>query len=217
MDGERSLRLSSNHSSIHTTSDRRIGSVQAHKRKLFLFLPILILILFFVFDPPNVVPSLQAFSFRKPDNGKIIHPIPRLMASAQSRFKQLLSRQSKTLNQAVREYRRRYKIDPPLGFDEWFLFAMENDVKIIDEYDGLMRDLRPFLEGMSGAEVRRRVDQIGRLPSVDLVRLENGKTITINMEKGFMDSEVSARAKGFRVVSLILYLKKAIVFIIWCR
>lgn len=44
------------------------------------------------------------------------------------------------------------------------------------------------------------------LPSVDLVRLRNGTTITLNIEKGFKDDEIrlqrvgGPRAKGFRVM-----------------
>lgn len=42
--------------------------------------------------------------------------------------------------------------------------------------------------------------QVGSLPSVDLVRLKDGKSTTVNLEKGYEDAEVSARAKGFRVM-----------------
>lgn len=35
---------------------------------------------------------------------------------------------------------------------------------------------------------------------MDLVRLRKGVTVTVNLVKGFEDSEVSARAKGFRVM-----------------
>jgi hypothetical protein len=44
------------------------------------------------------------------------------------------------------------------------------------------------------------------LPSVDLVRLRNGTTVTLNIEKGFHDDEIrlarvgGPRAKGFRVM-----------------
>ncbi|EJD51828.1 hypothetical protein AURDEDRAFT_56215 [Auricularia subglabra TFB-10046 SS5] len=121
------------------------------------------------------------------------------MEEAEAKHKALLAKQSKTLAQAVAEYKRRYKIDPPLGFDEWWLFAKDNGVKIIDEYDNLMRDLEPF-RALSGEEIRRRAVQVGHLPSIDLVRLTNGNAITLNIQTGFNDSEVSARAKGFRVM-----------------
>lgn len=86
------------------------------------------------------------------------HPIPQLMHDAELKFHAMMSRQSKTLEDAITDYRRRYKRDPPKGFDDWFHFAQEHNATIIDEYDGLMEDLEPFW-GMSGAELRRRVDQ----------------------------------------------------------
>ena len=146
----------------------------------------------------------------------IVHPIPKLMADAQTKFKTMIGGQSKTLADAVKEYKRRYRRNPPKGFDEWFEFAKENGVKIIDEYDQLVRDLEPFW-GMSGEELRRRavqvrrsvvfaisqaetLHQVGYLPSIDLVRLENGQAISMNILDGFNDTEVGARAKGFRVM-----------------
>jgi hypothetical protein len=129
----------------------------------------------------------------------INHPIPKLMARAVERFEAKVKRQSKTLEQAVAEYRKRYEMDPPAGFDDWFSFAKDNKVDIIDEYDQLMTDLRPWFQ-LTAADIRRRCIQVGHLPSVDLVRVENGTTKTIDVNKGFHDSEVGARAKGFRVM-----------------
>lgn len=105
---------------------------------------------------------------------------------------------------------------PPKGFDDWFAFAQANDVKIIDEYDSLVNDLAPFWN-LPGEEVRRRAQQVsrpipppdtsrprarqvGQLPSIDLVRLDNGTTVTLNIQKHFNDTEDKARAKGFRVM-----------------
>lgn len=130
---------------------------------------------------------------------KIVHPIPQLMKRARENHEAKIARQSKTLEQAVAEYRKRYSMDPPKGFDEWFLFAKDNNVAIIDEYDQLHNDLKSWFQ-FTGAEIRRRCIQVGYLPSVDLVRVENGQTKTIDVNQGFADSEVGARAKGFRVM-----------------
>jgi len=171
----------------------------------------------------NWIPNAQYFLGLRHRPDIIVHPIPKLMTDAQAKYKRFLSRQSKTVLQASREYRRRYKRDPPKGFDDWFAFAQQNGAKVIDDYDQLMSDLDPFWQ-FSGMELRRRavqasflsfasmghfewakyghplVFQVGHLPSIDLVRLTNGKAITLNIEKGFEDTEVSARAKGFRVM-----------------
>lgn len=87
------------------------------------------------------------------------HPIPHLMDEAESRFRSLLSHQSRSLRAAVKEYKRRYGRNPPKGFDEWWRFAQENKVKMVDEYDGLISDLEPFW-GMTGEEFRERSFQV---------------------------------------------------------
>jgi hypothetical protein len=108
------------------------------------------------------IPAPSDF-FKATQHKSVIHPIPKLMADAQAKFKKMVARQSKTLADAVEEYKRRYGRNPPKGFDEWFEFATENGVKIIDEYDQLVRDLEPFW-GMSGEELRRRAIQVrGRI------------------------------------------------------
>ena len=89
------------------------------------------------------------------------HPIERLMEDAEAAYRAKLSRQSKTLEAAVQQYKKRYQQDPPHGFDEWWAFAKKNNVKMVDEYDGLMDDLRPFWE-ISGEELRRRAGQVCR-------------------------------------------------------
>jgi hypothetical protein len=87
------------------------------------------------------------------------HPIPRLMADAERRFRALLSRQSHSLRGAITEYKRRYGRNPPKGFDAWWRFVQTNKVKIVDDYDGLVSDLEPFWE-MSGAEFRLKAFQV---------------------------------------------------------
>ncbi|KAG6844032.1 hypothetical protein H0H87_010444 [Tephrocybe sp. NHM501043] len=125
------------------------------------------------------------------------HPITQLIDEAEAKHRQKLAGQSKTLRAAVVEYKRRHKRAPPRGFDEWWNFAQKHSVKFVDEYDGLVSDLAPFWE-LSGEELRRRAFQVGELPSIDIVRLKGGQASTVNINKGFEDSEVSARASGFR-------------------
>ncbi len=61
------------------------------------------------------------------------HPTDELMQSARQKFDSLLARQSQTLPQAVKEYKSRYGMDPPKGFEKWWEFVVENDVKIVDD------------------------------------------------------------------------------------
>ncbi|GFZ45243.1 hypothetical protein JCM24511_02969 [Saitozyma sp. JCM 24511] len=69
------------------------------------------------------------------------HPIYELMEHAEQRWNRLLQSQSTTLERAVDEYRRRYRMDPPAGFDAWFAWCKSHGVTIVDEYDQLMKDL----------------------------------------------------------------------------
>lgn len=71
------------------------------------------------------------------------HPIYELMERGEELWRKVRDRQSKTLADAVVEYRRRYGIDPPAGFDEWFKWARERNVELVDEYDLMMRDVLP--------------------------------------------------------------------------
>lgn len=109
---------------------------------------------------PRAPTSTWTSSLKRGENSKTIdHPIPKLMAEAEDKFRNLLQRQSKTLDAAVAEYKRRYGRDPPKGFDDWWAFAQSRDVKIIDDYDAINEDLSPFWN-FSGAELRRRVSQV---------------------------------------------------------
>ena len=47
------------------------------------------------------------------------HPIFKLIRDAEVAWKNKHRRASKTLREAVAEYKRRYKRDPPRGFDHW--------------------------------------------------------------------------------------------------
>lgn len=68
-----------------------------------------------------------------------------------------LKRESKTLAQAVAEYKRRYKRSPPKGFAEWFAFAQANDFQLIDEFDSLEANIQPLL-GIPSKVLQERSD-----------------------------------------------------------
>ncbi|KAL4769322.1 hypothetical protein BDW60DRAFT_218916 [Aspergillus nidulans var. acristatus] len=72
------------------------------------------------------------------------HPVTALVEDAEQRFNKLLERQSRTLSDAVKEYRRRYNMHPPPHFDKWFNFARSKGVELIDEYDTIYHSLLPF-------------------------------------------------------------------------
>lgn len=51
------------------------------------------------------------------------HPIKDLLEGAKKEWEEKVARQSKTPEEAIAEYKRRYKRDPPNGYAEWFLYA----------------------------------------------------------------------------------------------
>lgn len=83
------------------------------------------------------------------------HPIRQLIAHAEEDLSAIFKRQSKTLDQAVAEYRRRYKVHPPPNFDKWYYFAKEKGVQLIDEYDTIYHSLLPFW-GLEPSVIRGR-------------------------------------------------------------
>jgi hypothetical protein len=52
------------------------------------------------------------------------HPILQLIERGQAAWNDKVSKQSKTLKQAVDEYRRRYDREPPKGFNHWWEYIM---------------------------------------------------------------------------------------------
>ncbi|OTA55414.1 glycosyltransferase family 90 protein [Hypoxylon sp. EC38] len=54
------------------------------------------------------------------------------------------AKKSKSLEEAVSEYRRRYEIPPPPNFDKWYDFATSVNSPIIDTFDQIHSDLLPY-------------------------------------------------------------------------
>lgn len=73
------------------------------------------------------------------------HPVHGLIRDAKDAWQAKLSRQSRTYDEAVREYRRRNRRDPPPGFVEWYRWARENDVQLIDEFDMISKQIEVYL------------------------------------------------------------------------
>ncbi|KAI4960849.1 hypothetical protein J4E86_002475 [Alternaria arbusti] len=84
------------------------------------------------------------------------HPAAQLIDAAEADFQGTLNRQSKSLADAVREYRRRNGISPPPHFDKWYEFATRNGVVMIDEYDTINEMLLPFW-ALKPSTIRSRI------------------------------------------------------------
>lgn len=89
-----------------------------------------------------------------------------------------MSRQSRSLEEAVVEYRRRNKgREPPRGFDSWWQFVQTHRILLPDEYDPIMEGLTPFF-GMSTDEIKARVKEAeGVKETYTLIVKEGGKVV----------------------------------------
>ncbi|KAJ4016234.1 hypothetical protein NW766_004425 [Fusarium irregulare] len=105
--------------------------------------------------------ALGAFSDTNP------HPVEMLSRQAIENFESSLRNQSQTYEAAVNEYKRRYAIDPPSGFDGWFRFAQEHQSPIIDDFDIIHNSISPFLK-LSGQDVLDRMTKLHQTPGSEV-------------------------------------------------
>ncbi|KAI1863590.1 hypothetical protein JX265_008807 [Neoarthrinium moseri] len=82
------------------------------------------------------------------------HPVEKLIGEARTDFHHLLQKQSQNYTAAETEYRRRYGIEPPAGFEAWYDFAVSHQSPIIDDYDTIYASVSPFWK-RSGVEIAR--------------------------------------------------------------
>jgi hypothetical protein len=86
------------------------------------------------------------------------HPIWQLIKDNEKKFEEEWTGQSKTLEEAVAKYRKRYGIPPPPNFDKWYAFAKSKGVQMIDEYDTIHENLMPFW-GLKPKTIRQRAQE----------------------------------------------------------
>ncbi|CAK7209512.1 hypothetical protein SEUCBS140593_000518 [Sporothrix eucalyptigena] len=116
--------------------------------------------------PPEIVsghqaptmPEILPPSSQPKKASRTSHPMWSLISGAESGLEKMKARQSKTLKDAVAEYRKRYGIAPPPHFDKWFAFAQENNVQLVDEFDTIHELLTPFW-GLKPATIRARAKE----------------------------------------------------------
>ncbi|KAK3322455.1 hypothetical protein B0H66DRAFT_474246 [Apodospora peruviana] len=83
------------------------------------------------------------------------HPIWHLINDAEKELEKVKGRQSRTLAEAVAEYKRRYALPPPPNFDKWWAFAKKRNVELVDEFDTVHELMTPFW-GLKPATTRAR-------------------------------------------------------------
>ena len=89
------------------------------------------------------------------------HPLDGIINDAAVKAGDWLQQASRgqTLEVAVFNYRKRYGRAPPPAFDIWYKYATQRSSLVIDDYDNMYEDLRPFW-GLSPVEIRHRTHEI---------------------------------------------------------
>ncbi|KAM5349175.1 hypothetical protein ACJ41O_008998 [Fusarium nematophilum] len=108
--------------------------------------------------------------------GSQAHPVQALVSNARINFDHLLRNQSQSYTVACDEYRRRYSMEPPPGFEAWYNYAVSHHSPIIDEYDTIYDSVSPFWK-LTGQEVSEMMTKVQRLPDSELWMCDfSGKT-----------------------------------------
>lgn len=90
---------------------------------------------------------------------KAAHAIDDLIVGAEKTLADLLKKESKTVEAAAAEYRKRRGRHPPPGFDVWFKFAQEHGAVMVEDFfDQIYHDLGPFW-GLPPATMRKEAWQ----------------------------------------------------------
>ncbi|GAA6025765.1 hypothetical protein JCM10207_000786 [Rhodosporidiobolus poonsookiae] len=112
------------------------------------------------------------------------HPILTLVKRAEHEWNEKVRRQSKTLREAVKEYRRRYNKNPPRGFEKWWAYAKANRVVLVDEYDQIHKDLEPFW-ALEPSDLAHRVDVMQQREETFTIQVQNGEVAEVG-EQAFL-------------------------------
>ena len=99
--------------------------------------------------------SLASLSSHSPQK----HPIEVLVEQARRTATDMVERQSRSLQQAIANYQKRYHREPPPGFEDWYRVAVELNATIIDEYDTITAMFEPYW-AISARELRQRVRDV---------------------------------------------------------
>ncbi|KAF5003824.1 hypothetical protein FDECE_9644 [Fusarium decemcellulare] len=101
-------------------------------------------------SPPTDVPIPVGGFNTKYNSGKDqgvrgVHPIDKLIHDAGKSYRALVSKESKTIEEAAQAYRKRRGRHPPPGFDKWFEFAQQHNAIVVEDFwDQVYHDIEPF-------------------------------------------------------------------------
>ncbi|POW15540.1 hypothetical protein PSTT_02097 [Puccinia striiformis] len=96
---------------------------------------------------------------------------------AEKEWKTKLAKTSKTLPEAIQEYKRRYNQAPPYGFEKWWDYVVQEKVILRDEYDQINTDLKPFLAIEPSDLTHRSIVMSTERPETFTLTISKPKTI----------------------------------------
>ncbi|KNG52081.1 glycosyltransferase family 90 protein [Stemphylium lycopersici] len=134
-------------------------------------------------------PSLPGVAWLQLPDQSPHHPIELIIRKAQQDFDRLVNQQSKTLQSAEAEYRKRYSRNPPPGFDKWFSYAQSKQSVLIDDFDMINEDLKPFWK-IAPQRLRESVDHVSSFDHLALRKC------------GFTDGQYHGQGGGWIVEDL---------------
>lgn len=106
-------------------------------------------------EKPASKPTADAQTENSSGSSDDGHPIGKLIYDAQHVFAELMSKESRSIEDAAQAYRKRRGRHPPPGFEKWYTFARnKNSIIVEDFFDQIYNDLGPFW-GMEPTTLRK--------------------------------------------------------------
>ncbi|KAF2469437.1 uncharacterized protein BDR25DRAFT_229475 [Lindgomyces ingoldianus] len=94
------------------------------------------------------------------------HPIDHLIEEAGTEWFKLMARETHDLSSTAKAYRARRGRHPPPGFGQWYKFAKDHDVVMVEDFfDQIYHDLTPFW-GVEAKKIRRQAKHFTHVISV---------------------------------------------------
>lgn len=93
-----------------------------------------------------IILCILIFPAWRKNNNVYFHPIDVLIYDAKLQHDRYVGNVGSTnsLPETVARYQKRYKRNPPPGFDKWFEYAKSKSAFVVDEFDQIYEDLLPF-------------------------------------------------------------------------
>ncbi|KAF3307720.1 F-actin-capping protein subunit beta [Orbilia oligospora] len=108
---------------------------------------------------------------------KASHPIEKLILQNYRKHQNFLNRQSKTPEEAIKAYKKRYQRDPPSGFSKWVRYALAHNSTVIDDYDMIEERIAPFRSISSFDLTRRMKAWQESADAFETVKIRDGKFV----------------------------------------